>query len=275
MPRIAIVTGGGSGIGEALCDAVVERGAHVVVADIDGDAAERVAKRLQEAGPGSAEPAEVDVADAAAVTDLVTNTHAAHGRLDFMFNNAGIGLGGPPEELTLDHWERVLDVNLRGVIHGCHAAYPLMLEQGSGRIVNTASLAGLFPGPGNAAPYAATKHAVVGLSLAWRTAGADHGIGVHVVCPSFIDTPILDKQEFEGLPTPPSMADFDLRQELRENRTRVHPPAQLASAVMRGMARDQAIIAAPADSRLAWRLARLSPALAQRLVLQASRMAQQ
>ena len=94
----------------------------------------------------------LDVRDAAAVADLVARWLAEHGQLDLMFNNAGIAVGGTVEEITLDHWDRVIDVNLRGVIHGVHAAYPVMLRQGNGHIVNTASLAGLVPGSG-LAPY--------------------------------------------------------------------------------------------------------------------------
>lgn len=272
MSRIAIVTGGGSGIGRALCEAIVQRGAHVVVADLDGDAAEKVAKRLQERGPGSAEPAELDVADADAVAELVTSVHRDHGRLDFMFNNAGVAVGGPPEELTLAHWERALDVNLRGVIHGCHAAHPLMVEQGFGHIVNTASVAGLIPNPGSMGPYAMTKHGVVGLSLAWRAAAADHGVKVHVVCPGVIDTPILDKTEFEGLPTPPSQVGLDIRRSFREaGLRRFYPPARLAEDVLAGIARDKAVIAAPAEAKVLWWLARLAPGLARRLALHSTR----
>lgn len=146
MVEVAIVTGGASGIGAALGSALVRRGAHVVLADVDGDAVAHNAKVFNEAGPGTAESAVVDVRDAHGVADLVHETHRSRGRLDLMFNNAGIGVAGEPEELLLEHWDRAIDVNLRGVVHGCHAAYPLMKQQGSGHIVNTASLAGLVPG---------------------------------------------------------------------------------------------------------------------------------
>jgi len=104
-----------------------------------------------------------------------------------MVNNAGIGVGGEASELTLAHWERVIDVNLRGVIHGVHAAYPVMIAQRSGHIVNTASLAGLMPSPW-LTPYAMTKHAVVGLTLSLRAKAAAHGVRVTAVCPGVVDT---------------------------------------------------------------------------------------
>jgi len=167
MPRVAIVTGGASGIGRALGAALVRRGDHVVLADVEGAAAIEVAEQLTALGPGAATAAALDVRDAAAVAALVTGTAEQRGRLDLMFNNAGIGIGGPAEELSLAHWDRAIDVNLRGVVNGVHAAYPVMLRQGSGHIINTASLAGLLPTPGSA-PYGATKWAVVGLSLSLR-----------------------------------------------------------------------------------------------------------
>src|SRR5215469_16417765 len=173
--KAAIVTGGGSGIGAAIARALAARGATVVIADIDEPAAKAVAGAINAAG-GQASIAVLDVRDAVAVADLVSQTAAGHGELGLMFNNAGIAVGGPVEQLTLDHWDRVLDVNVRGVVHGVHAAYPVMLRQGHGHIVNTASLAGLVPGPG-LAPYAAAKHAVVGLSLSLRAEGARRASG--------------------------------------------------------------------------------------------------
>ena len=273
MGRVAIVTGGASGIGAALCRSAARRGAHVVVADLDEVAARRVADELDRDGPGSAVAAPVDVADADAVAELIQRTHAEHGRLDFLFNNAGIGVPGPPEELTLEHWRKLLDVNLWGVVHGCHAAYPLMLEQGSGRIVNTASLAGLIPNPAGTVAYGTSKHAVVALSLAWRSAGKDHGVHVHVVCPGVIDTPILDKLDTPGLQTPPSAAAVDGREWLRRAGVRhFYPPDDLAEDVMAGLARDQAIIVAPWHARFFWHLLRVFPQVGRTVALQGTRV---
>jgi NAD(P)-dependent dehydrogenase (short-subunit alcohol dehydrogenase family) len=108
--------------------------------------------------------------------------------LDYVCNHRGIGAALPIEHVDLDHWQRTIDVNLSGVMHGCHAAYPHMVRQAVGRSVNTASLAGLLGGLGTAVPYTASKHAVVGLSLAWWVAAAPHDVGVHVVCPGGVDT---------------------------------------------------------------------------------------
>ena len=119
------------------------------------------------------------------------------GRLDLMFNNAGITWGGDTELLTLDQWNAIIDVNIRGVVHGVAAAYPLMVRQGHGHIVNTASMAGLAAA-GQITSYVMTKHAVVGLSLALRSEAAGRGVGVLAVCPTAVETPILDKGAIGG-----------------------------------------------------------------------------
>lgn len=263
MGRVAIVTGGASGIGRALSAALVARGATVVVADIDEDGVQRVTRELRGRGPGTATAVTVDVADRRAVTDVIETTHREHSRLDVLFNNAGLAIAGEPEELTDAHWDKVIDVNVRGVIHGCEAAYPLLLEQGYGHIVNTASIAGLVPAPGTMTPYAMSKHAVVGLSLGLRAAATDSGVGIHVVCPGVVETPILDKNDMPGLPTPPSVAGADIRGFFHDLGVRSFYPAdRLAVDILRGIARDRAIIVAPTQARMAWRIARFSPKLA-------------
>ncbi|MGB8501782.1 SDR family oxidoreductase, partial [Mycobacterium sp.] len=176
----ALVTGAGSGIGAALSRALVAAGADVVCTDIDADAAERTAH--VSTGPGTATSGRLDVTDAAAVQAAVDDVVSRTGRLDLMLNNAGIVWGGDTELLTLDQWDTIIDVNIRGVVHGIAAAYPVMIRQGHGDIVNTASMAGLVPA-GRLTSYAMTKHAVVGLSLALRSEAAARGVDVLVVCP--------------------------------------------------------------------------------------------
>ena len=128
---------------------------------------------------------------------MVDEVVARTGRLDLMFNNAGITWGGDTELLTLDQWNAIIDVNIRGVVHGVAAAYPQMVRQGHGHIVNTASMAGLAAA-GQITSYVMTKHAIVGLSLALRSEAAAHGVGVLAVCPTAVETPILDKGAVGG-----------------------------------------------------------------------------
>lgn len=189
----ALVTGAGSGIGAALCRALVAAGAEVMCTDVDGEAAGRTASGL---GP-AARAARLDVTDADAVQGAVDEVVQRAGRLDLMFNNAGIVWGGDTELLTLEQWNAIIDVNIRGVVHGVAAAYPLMVRQGHGHIVNTASMAGLTAA-GQVTSYVMTKHAVVGLSMALRSEAAARGVGVLAVCPAAVETPILDKGSVGG-----------------------------------------------------------------------------
>ncbi|MDT5009156.1 MAG: hypothetical protein QOH57_773 [Mycobacterium sp.] len=248
----AIVTGGGSGIGAALTRALVAAGADVQCADVDGEAAGRVADAST--GPGRATGAQLDVTDPGAVQSAVDDVVARTGRLDLMFNNAGIVWGGNTELLTLDQWNAIIDVNIRGVVHGVAAAYPLMIRQGHGHIVNTASLAGLIPG-GRLVSYSMTKHAIVGLSLALRSEAVLHGVNVLVVCPGAVETPILDKG---------GVGDFQGRSFFLTGQKMGYDADLLARDVLRAVERKRAILVAPGVAKAGWAFARLSPALVQR-----------
>src|SRR5208283_654215 len=173
---VAIVTGGGMGLGEALCEELGRQGATVVVADIDDDAARQVAARLEQSGT-PARAVRVDVANEAEVARLIESTVAEYGHVDYMINNAGIAIGGDSRDLSMQQWRRVLDVDLLGVVYGTVYAYQLMTRQGHGHIVNISSLSGLVPQPGNA-PYCTSKHGIVGLSLSLRAEAADLGVKV-------------------------------------------------------------------------------------------------
>src|SRR5579871_217126 len=140
--NVALVTGGASGIGRALAEELASRGAEVFVADRQSDLARQVASGIERSG-GRAHPAELDVRDAAAFRRVALDVRRKAGRIDYLFNNAGIGVAGEIAGYTQADWDDVVDVNLRGVTHGIQAVYPAMIGQGSGHIVNTASMAGL------------------------------------------------------------------------------------------------------------------------------------
>ncbi|MEO6604371.1 MAG: SDR family oxidoreductase [Aeromicrobium sp.] len=252
--RIAIVTGGGSGIGASLGAALVRAGAIVVLADLDGDAAEKVAARL--GGPKQVRGVVLDVTRAEDVEALVTKVVAEHGRLDLIFNNAGISLIGETQDLTLTQWDSIIDVNIRGVVHGVAAAYPVMIRQGSGHIVNTASMGGLMAA-GLLTSYVMTKHAVVGLSLALRSEASAYGIGVTAICPAAVNTPILDKGEFGKV----RGRDFFLKgQGIRKP----VDPDFLAARVLVDVAAGKALVVEPVQARMAWRLQRVLPSVTQK-----------
>jgi len=156
--RVAIVTGAASGIGRALCDELARRGACVVPVDRDTRGLAETVASLEQADAGTRVlSAEVDVTDRDAVGGSVERVVAAKGRLDFLFNNAGIGVGGEARDYSYRDWKQVIDVNLYGVIHGVHAAYPVMVRQGFGHIVNVSSLAGLIPLSGEIS-YTRSRH---------------------------------------------------------------------------------------------------------------------
>lgn len=246
----AIVTGGGSGIGACLTRALVAAGADVVCADLDGAAAAAVAE------PIGARAAALDVTDAVAVQALVDEVEP-----DLLFNNAGITFGGETEDLTLDQWNAIIDVNIRGVVHGVAAAYPLMVRRGGtgvsgGQIVNTASMGGIMAA-GLITSYVMTKHAVVGLSLALRTEAAAKGVGVTVVCPAAVDTPILDKGY---------VGKFHGRDYYLKGQGIKHPldPEVFAAQVLAAVAEDRAMLVTPRQARIAWRVGRFFPGFVQR-----------
>jgi len=259
--KIAIVTGGASGIGAALARELGRRGAVVVLADVQIDAALGVAAKITASG-GRAAAQYLDVTDGEAVQRLVARVAAEQGRLDYMFNNAGIAIVGEFRDLPAADWKRILDINVNGVFAGTAAAYALMIRQGAGHIVNTASVAGLVPAPGLAA-YCASKHAVVGLSTSLRAEAAEYGVKVSAVCPGFIRTPILDSKTV-GLP--------------RESRSQARvqemamAPETCAAQVLAGVAKNRAIIPITGHAKVMWGMNRYLPALMQRM---SRRMARQ
>ncbi|MEW6689335.1 MAG: SDR family oxidoreductase [Pseudomonadota bacterium] len=257
--RIAIVTGAASGIGRALAEELAAAGVEVVLADRQVELAQEAAAGIRARG-GAATAFELDVRDARRFRDLVETTAAGAGRLDYLFNNAGIIVAGETHELDAADWDEVIDVNLRGVAHGILAAYPLMIRQGFGCIVNTASMWGL-----NAAPmqisYTATKHAVVALSRALRLEARQYGVKVAVLCPGPVRTPILNGGRYGRLK---SGLDHPVAARYVE-RLRPMDPSLLARRVLRALDRDRDIIIEPGWWRLLWYLDRLSPRLCSKL----------
>jgi len=249
--KTAIVTGAASGIGKALAEALARQGAIVVAGDKNAAGVEAMAKAASQAG-GKIKAVGLDVTDAAAVQRVVDETAREHGRLDYIFNNAGIGVGGEARDISLADWRAVLDVNLMGVVHGVAAAYPRMVKQGFGHIVNTASIEGLVPFPITIA-YAASKYAVVGISSSLRVEGADLGVKVSALCPGFIRTPIFTDSKMVGLDR--TKMHLDLGEKIGVS------PERCAAVALRGVERNRAIITVTAHAKLFWWLHRLSPNL--------------
>ena len=188
--KVAIVSGGASGIGAETAKLLVEGGASVVIADIDLEKATAFAEELKKAG-GKAEPFKANVAnaeDSKAVVEFATKTF---GGLHYAFNNAGIvGAEKHVGELAPEEWQKVIEINLNGVFYAMHYQIPAMLESGGGAIVNTSSIAG-FIGIENLSAYVASKHGVAGLTKAAAVEYGKRGIRINSVHPGYILTPLI------------------------------------------------------------------------------------
>ncbi len=193
--KVVVVTGAASGIGREIALAFARRGAHLAINDVDGEGLQRIQQELE--GRGCLVLAEmVDVSRAGEVERFCINVYDRFGRVDVLVNNAGVAIGGPMQYIPLEGWQRIVGVNLWGVIHGCHYFYPRMIAQGGeGNIVNIASSAAYAPSPGLAA-YACTKHGVMGLSETMRIEAPRYGINVSTVCPGLVNTPIYSRIEY-------------------------------------------------------------------------------
>ncbi len=190
--KTAIVTGAAGGIGRASCQAFAREGAHVVAADLRGEDATRVAQEIGESG-GSAGAAEVDVTNADSVARLVRETTKEHGRLDVMFNNAGIfpDADGSVTDTDESVWEQVVNVNLRGVFLGCKYAVPAMIESGGGSLINTASFVAVMGAATSQSAYTASKGGVLALTREIAVEYARAGIRANALCPGPTNTPLL------------------------------------------------------------------------------------
>jgi NAD(P)-dependent dehydrogenase (short-subunit alcohol dehydrogenase family) len=256
--QVAIVTGGASGIGAALGRQMGRAGAHVVLADRQLELAEQVAEAIRLHG-GSASSTTLDVRDMAAMSNVVSDTVDRHGGVHFFFNNAGIGIGGEVEHYQPRDWDDVFDVNLRGVAYGVQAVYPVMIRQGSGHIINTASIAGLFPAAGETS-YTASKYAVVGLSKSLRIEAKRHNVRVSALCPGAIRTPIFTGGKF-GRTNHEGVTDENILGLWEQMRPM--DPDVFAAKVVAKLASNPAIIVVPAWWKALWLIERYAPAMSE------------
>ncbi len=249
--KTAIVTGAASGIGRQIALQLGAAGATVLVTDV-ADGIDAVADEITTAG-GNAAARKVDVSSRDAVASAISDFVAEHGRLDLIFNNAGVAIFGEYEEVSLDDWDKIINVNLKGVAYGSKLAYDQMVKQGGGHIINTASVAGLVPVPLQA-HYVATKHAIVGMDKTLRIESARHNIHVTTFCPAFIETGMFETAEFKGrlkgvdthslVPIKPLGAD------------------KAVERLLDGVAKHKPIVITPFYGRLGWWIERYLPPLA-------------
>lgn len=241
---VAVVTGGGSGIGRAVALQLVQAGATVVVV---GRRTEPLEQTCALAGDRCHAIA-CDVTDRDAVFAMVVEVEVNLGPIDLYMANAGVGIAGEVTDLEEQDWTRIRAVNYDAVVYGIEAVYPGMVARGRGHLVHVGSAAGLLPRPGMA-PYAAAKHAVTGLTLSLRPEAAQHGIGVTLVCPGPVATDIVSRSATRGLDAD-RLTGFTAGKGVT--------PEQCARELLDGVRRNRAVVPITPLARLEWRLYRAS-----------------
>lgn len=187
--KVAVVTGAGSGIGHAIANSLAARGAHIVAVDIDADRLAAAAEELASLDVGVL-PCNVDISRADAFDKLLGTTLERFGQVDIVVNNVGVLTNGLPQDIPITEWQRILDINLMSVVRSNAAFLPVLLDQRSGHIVNTASFAGLFTYAYDRLPYAASKAAIVQISEGLALYLKPKNIGVTLLCPGPVLTNI-------------------------------------------------------------------------------------
>ncbi len=231
--KVCIVTGANSGIGYAISEELAKRGATVYMAGRSREKVAAAAGQLSAYGD-RVRPLVMDVTKQEQVQKGIEDTAAEAGRLDLLFNNAGVGGTIPFEKATLDDWKAIIETNIWSVVYGVHAAVPIMLRQGFGHVVNTSSIAGIVPPPFQAL-YSLTKYGVTGLTECLKYEFADKGLYFSTICPANIATPIFNK----GI-------DGQARGELRIPDD-AYPVDKAASLILDRVAEHKGIIVVPED----------------------------
>jgi len=236
--KTALVTGAGSGIGRATALAFAQRGARLIVCDIDPDGLAHAESEMRAAG-----------AEVCARQVDVSNKE------DILMNNAGVGLGARFLDTTLPDWEWIIGINLWGVIYGCHFFVPAMVARGSGgHVINVSSAAG-YVASQNLCAYATTKFGVFGLSEALRQELAPHGIGVTAVCPGIINTRITETSRLRGAAATPEARRAIVDMYRRRN----YGPERVAKNILKAVQRNRAVAPISPEAWAMYYLKRLSP----------------
>lgn len=263
--RKVAITGAASGIGRATAIAFARARARVWVCDLMPEVLPALEAELRGAGATEVHALCVDVGSAEQMSSF-SDQVCASGAPDVLVNNAGVGLAGGLLGTHLDDWHWIVNVNLWGVVHGCHFFAPKMAERGKGQIINVASAAGFYNSEAMTA-YGTTKYAVVGLSEALRAELRPRGVGVTVVCPGFVDTPIVGSMRLRG----PAYPESERQEIQRFYRKRNYPPERVAQAVLHAVRQNPALLPVTSEAWALYISKRLAPDLSRQLIEGAQR----
>lgn len=253
--RVVVVTGAGSGIGCELAVLAARRGATLSLCDRDEVGLEQTLALVRDWGT-EADGQVVDVSDAEQMAVFGKTTIEQFGAPDLVINNAGVAVIGGIMDTTLADWDRLLRVNVMGVVHGINAFVPAMAERGSGHVVNVASAAGLLANP-QLGGYSASKHAVVGLSEALRIELAPRRIGVTAVCPGIINTAITHNSPYRG-----GDADARKAKTAKTYAKRGYTPERAAANILKAVDRNRAVAPISPEAHVMYVLSRIAPPVA-------------
>ena len=252
--KVAVVTGAASGIGRATALALAQRGADLAICDVDETALKGTASEIEQLGRRVLAVV-VDVADPEQMSSYAARCEAELGRIDLLVNNAGIGVGGSFVDVPLAAWDNIIDINLKGVVHGCYFFLPRMIAAGSGgHVVNIASMAGYVATPGMTA-YSTTKFGVIGFSEALAGDLAEHGIGVTAVCPGVINTPIVQSSRLYGPDATPENRQRGVEMFARRN----YGPERVAAAILKAIRKNRLVAPVSPEAWAGYWLKRLFP----------------
>jgi len=244
---VVVVTGGASGIGKEIVTQLAPSGAHIIVVGRTKRTGQAFVKELKKDGYDIDFEC-VDMTDIKKVEAMFEGIIATYGRIDYMFNNAGMFMGGEIRDTKLTNWYKVMNNNIFATVNGTHFAYQYMIKQGYGHIVNVASAAGLIPVPAMGI-YGATKYAIVGLTHELRNEAKAFGVKASAVCPSIINTPLYDTALYNNVDTTKAL----------KSRGSQQTPKKAATKIIRGVMKNQATIHTAFGAHAIWILYRVAP----------------
>lgn len=260
--KAVLITGAGSGIGRETARLFARKGTRLLLVDVNDEGNEETRRLIADEDGGQAQTFHADVGDAQSMEQLAAAVHEQIPAVDVLINNAGIGSAGRFLDVSLATWHRVLDINVMGVVHGCHYFLPPMVERGEGgHVVNLASAAAFLAAPEMPA-YATSKFAVLGMSEALRADMAQHGIGVSAICPGIVNTPIVANTIYEG----GMGADAGVRDRIVEfYQKRNYTPEQVAKGILSAVRHNTGVKPVSPESWVMYYSRRLMPGIMGRL----------